>query len=161
MIYVNARALLYRAAISNNIEVLIQTRNKEGQPKCYELPGGQVNPYESLIDALKREVYEETGLSITKIHDLDKRIMTRGTGNDFLVECVKPFAAYQTLEGPVDSMGVYFLCKAKGTPVEAGDDSKNPHWVNLYELKELVNTEGAVSSIDRPAILMYLNSMGM
>lgn len=40
MIYVNARAIIYRV-INNQYEILVQTRNKPNEPNYLELPGGQ------------------------------------------------------------------------------------------------------------------------
>ncbi|MFC6227934.1 NUDIX domain-containing protein [Paenibacillus allorhizosphaerae] len=39
-------------------EIIIQTRNKPNEPKQLELPGGQVEKFESLLDTLRREVKE-------------------------------------------------------------------------------------------------------
>jgi 8-oxo-dGTP diphosphatase len=44
-------------------EVLLQNRVKEDW-KGYTLPGGHVEPGESFIEAVKREMKEETGLTI-------------------------------------------------------------------------------------------------
>jgi hypothetical protein len=45
------------------------------------------------------------------------------------VECLAPFAVYQTIQGPVDSMGVYFRCKAEGQLLTVGDDTESVKWV--------------------------------
>nr|WP_231575432.1 NUDIX hydrolase [Paenibacillus sp. FSL P4-0081] len=80
----------------------------------FELPGGRIGPFESLIQALIREVKEETGLDVYEIEGNETRIDTLGINPEFDVECLQPFAAYQTVKGPVDSIGYYFRCKAKG-----------------------------------------------
>lgn len=43
--------------------ILLQNRVKEDW-KGYTLPGGHVEPGESFVDAVKREIWEETGLDI-------------------------------------------------------------------------------------------------
>src|SRR5512141_2952858 len=98
--HVNARALIERVK-NDQVELLIQFRNKpyEGST-LLELPGGRVEEFESLVDALRREVHEETGLELIQIEGLETRIETKGV--DTNVECIQPFAAYQTLHGPVD-----------------------------------------------------------
>ena len=71
------------------------------------------------------------------------------------MECIKPYASYQTIEGPVDSFGVYFLCEADGEPQREGDDSGDVHWAGLDEVQKLI-AEKRVSEIDLPAVLLFL-----
>ena len=70
------------------------------------------------------------------------------------MECIKPYASYQTIEGPVDSFGIYFLCEAEGEPYMAGDDSEDAHWAGLDEVRKLID-EKRFSEIDLPAVLMF------
>ena len=49
--------------ISNGDKILLQNRVKEDW-KGYTLPGGHVEPGESFVDAVIREMKEETGLNI-------------------------------------------------------------------------------------------------
>lgn len=44
-------------------EILFQKRTKKDWPG-YTLPGGHVEKNENLVDSVKREIYEETGLKI-------------------------------------------------------------------------------------------------
>ena len=113
--FVNARAVLWREGV-DGIEYLVQTRDRPGQPQCLEFPGGTVEAHESLIEALKREVREETGLEVVEIEGQ----AVRHEGGASTVECVEPFAAYQTTEG-LNGMGVYFRCRAEGELLEKGD----------------------------------------
>ena len=71
------------------------------------------------------------------------------------MECIKPYASYQTIEGPVDSFGIYFLCEAEGEPYMAGDDSEDVHWAGLDEVRKLIDQK-RFSEIDLPAVLMFL-----
>ena len=157
MIYVNARAIIERSN-DNTTEIVIQTRNKPGERQLLELPGGQVNPFESLIDALKREVFEETGLEVIEVEGETNRVDTSQMRNHFSMECVRPFAVYQTLKGPVDSLGVYFRCKTSGTLRETGDCTFNIKWIKVGELNSLIaNQRQLFSDIDLAGILFYLN----
>jgi len=156
MIYVNARAIIERCNGSIT-EVVVQTRNKPGDSGKLELPGGQVNEYESLIDALKREVLEETGLEVTLVEGESDMINTNKIAGGFSMECIRPYAVYQTLNGPVDSMGVYFRCQATGTLNDVGDYSLNAKWIDINELNSLVhNNQQLFSDIDLAGILFYL-----
>ena len=53
--------------IQDGTRVLLQNRIKEDW-KGYTLPGGHVEPGESFVDAVVREMKEETGLTISKPH---------------------------------------------------------------------------------------------
>src|SRR5690606_37613079 len=150
MIYVNARAIIQR--VSNNEEqVLVQIRDKPGEKNWYELPGGQIEPFEPLLEALKREVREETGLEIVSITGEEKRVVTSNEGG-FTVECLKPFACYQTLRGPVDSLGLYFLCEAQGNLTREGDFAKEAKWINKNDLMKLIMSDGQFSDIDKAGV---------
>ena len=64
------------------VEVLVQTRWKPGKDSKYsgtlEIPAGTIELHENVYDALRREVYEETGLRVigfrpdvqTRMHSL-------------------------------------------------------------------------------------------
>ena len=130
--FVNARAIIERE-IEAGTEIVIQIRNKpyEGG-KRIELPGGRVDEFESLINALKREVREETGLELVQIEGLDTRVETHDA--DATVECLSPFAVYQTTRGPVDSMGVYFRCRATGQLLGTGDETEEIQWISTTRI---------------------------
>lgn len=52
-------------------ELLVQTRWKPERDPEYsgtiEIPAGWMQRYENVYDAIKREVFEETGLTVTRI----------------------------------------------------------------------------------------------
>lgn len=152
MIHVNVRGLVVRKS-ANGKQLLIQLRKRKGEAEVYELPGGRINEYEKMVDGLRREIMEETGLAVQAIHGEQDSVIT--TGRSFSMECIKPYATYQTIEGPVDSFGVYFLCEAEGEPQREGDDSADVHWACLDEVQKLID-EKRFSEIDFPAVFMFL-----
>lgn len=115
------------------------TRVKPNEPITIELPGGRIERFESLTEALRREVKEETGLDVIEIEGEQLRIVTEGQLFD--VECLKPFAAFQTIKGPVDSLGYYFRCKAEGELLTLGDQTPGIRWINVQELWNLVGDD--------------------
>lgn len=158
MIYVNARAIIERRT-AHGLEIVVQTRTKPGEEPVVELPGGQVEQYESLIAALRREVHEETGLTVTEIEGLDTLLEVEH--NDDRVECVRPFAVYQTLSGPVDSMGVYFRCQAEGDLLSAGDGAKDARWVAASQIRHWIDSGAKQFSwVDRAGLSFYLKAVG-
>lgn len=90
-------------------KIVLIERNDE--PKGVAIPGGFVEPGESLAQAAVREAKEETGLD---------------------VELVEQFYAYskpgRDPRGPVCS--VVFIAKAIGMP-KGGDDAKTAGWVDF------------------------------
>jgi 8-oxo-dGTP diphosphatase len=152
----NCRAIIERD-VPGGKEILVQERNKpyEGQTRM-ELPGGRVEEFESLINTLRREVQEETGLELTNIEGQEGRIETHGT--DTNVECLQPFAAYQTLQGPVDSLGLYFLCRAEGELLEAGDETRDLRWVSISKIARVMReAPEQISFVDRAGLNFYLS----
>ena len=159
MFYVNARGIIERM-FNGKREIVIQLRTKPSEPIAYELPGGRINQYESITDALIREVKEEVGLDIIQIEGMDTKIDTVGINPDFEVECIRPFAAYQTIKGPVDSVGFYFLCKAQGTLLEKGDDAMSAKWISITKLRKLMEDNPLqFSDVDRAGITFYLKDL--
>ncbi|CAM3920920.1 NUDIX hydrolase [Cohnella lubricantis] len=157
MFYVNSRAIIERYA-DGELEIVIQTRTKPNESERIELPGGRIEPYESLIAAVIREVKEETGLDLIEIEGEELRIITNGT--DFEVECLTPFAAYQTIKGPVDSVGYYFRCKAKGELLVTGDDTTGIRWISVKKLNAMfAENPLQFSDIDQAGIKIYLKSL--
>lgn len=62
-------AAIIEKIINNEKYILIQTRQKENGAETngmLEVPAGKIREYENIFEALRREVREETGLTITR-----------------------------------------------------------------------------------------------
>ena len=113
-----------------------------------------------MINALRREVREETGLEVTFIEGLDTRLET--VSADANVECLVPFAVYQTLKGPVDSMGVYFLCRAEGQLLVRGDETEQIKWMPVKQVAQWIKDEPEKFDwVDRAGLLYYVRRRSM
>lgn len=131
MLYVNARAIIERDCEEAK-EILLQVRDKPGEPQRLELPGGRLEEYESFIAGLIREVYEETGLTVTSIiGGLNREVRHTPISE---VEFFVPFCVYQTLKGPVDSLGIFLRCQAEGQLVPKGDNTFGHRWLGVDQL---------------------------
>lgn len=133
MIYVNARAFIERTT-AEGTELLLQLRQKPGEPERLELPGGRLDLFEPVLAALKREVKEETGLTVVEILDDPGRTVTQS--EEAQVECLRPFFIYQTIQGPVDSAGFYFRVRAEGELTAAGDGASGHRWLSVRALRK-------------------------
>jgi len=153
-IYVNARAIIERI-IDGRTEVIVQFNTED---QVYEFPGGKIEFCESFFDAVKREVKEETGLDVIEATGQDNHIII-DDDTDIAVECFKPWAVYQYVKGPFDSMGVLFKCKVTGEPLAAGDESSDIKWIGLNELQGMLDTKGCFFKASRAAAAFYLKEL--
>lgn len=92
-------------------------------PGLWDMPGGKVEPDEDFSNALRREVKEETGYTVT---------------NETLIavfhhsgENIKPYASPITVPGIAICYRVEVMGDLKPTELE------NMHWADLKELKTL------------------------
>ena len=63
--YFNAAAAVAALILDRRGRLLVTVRGKEPQRGTWDLPGGFVDPGESLEEAVRREVAEEVGLEVT------------------------------------------------------------------------------------------------
>ena len=150
--FVNARAIIERTG-ELDTELLLQVRDKPNQPQAWEFPGGRIEEYESIEEALYREVFEETGLQVKAIKD----DINRGvyTNNGYSIEGLTPFYVYQTLQGPVDSIGFIFRCSVEGGELTWNEEAKGHRWIPIKILERMLLNDPDVFDFLTQGLLDY------
>ena len=131
-------AAIIEKIVNNEKYILIQTRQKEDGAETngmLELPAGKIREYENIFEALRREVKEETGLSITKILGEDNQISNFIKGNEVI--SYTPYCITQNLSGAYSIILNTFLCEAKRELLTETNESQNIHWIKIEEFKKL------------------------
>lgn len=142
-------------------EILIQTRWKPEHDPVYsgtmEIPAGWVDRYESVYDALKREIKEETGLTVVKIKPDNKTKIHSPKGDGAFA--FMPFCCQQQIKGGKPWIGFVFLCEvADEEPVPQETEVKDIRWVTKIELRRLFQeTPESFFTLQLPVIDYYLN----
>jgi ADP-ribose pyrophosphatase YjhB (NUDIX family) len=122
------------ALIFEGTRVLLCRRGNQPFQGYWSLPGGLVEIGERVVDALKREVREETGLDVE----------TDAVAEVF--ERITPDA-----EGRVEYHYVLidYLCRVRGGELRAGDDAAAVAWFDRAELPGLQLTPGSLGVIEK------------
>lgn len=103
-------AAIIEKIVNNEKYILIQTRQKEDGAETngmLEIPAGKIREYENIFEALKREVKEETGLTITKILGEDRQVSNLIDGNEVI--SYTPYCVTQNLSGVYSIILKYFF----------------------------------------------------
>ncbi|WP_373080914.1 NUDIX hydrolase [Fusobacterium animalis] len=132
-------AAIIEKIVNNEKYILIQTRQKEDGAETngmLEVPAGKIREYENIFRALRREVKEETGLTITKILGEDKQISNLIDGNEVI--SYTPYCVTQNLSGAYSIILNTFLCEAEGELLTETNESQNIHWMKIEELKKFL-----------------------
>jgi 8-oxo-dGTP diphosphatase len=113
--------------------VLLVRRGTEPAKGRWSVPGGRVEPGESVRDAVRREVLEETGL----------RVLLSGLagvverpGPDGVVYVIEDF--YARLEAGTDP-----------DDVRAGDDADEVGWFHVEQLDDMDVVDGLIDAFQR------------
>lgn len=120
--------------------ILIQERKKKDDRHTnglLEFVGGKIREYEDIFLALKREVYEETGLNVTKIYG-EEECVREQIGGVNTMNC-DPFCVTQNLDGIYSIIMMTFICNAEGEPAENTNETTNIHWAKLGEIEKILN----------------------
>lgn len=116
--FLTVDAVIFKTINGVNCVLLIQRKNEPYQ-NHWALPGGFVEENEDLLDAVKRELFEETNITINDLQQLGA--------------FGKPF---RDPRGHVVSI-VYFGFVAENTIAIAADDAKSVFWFEINDLPKM------------------------
>ncbi|MBY0504314.1 MAG: NUDIX hydrolase [Bryobacteraceae bacterium] len=122
------------ALIIERGRVLLCRRGKPPYEGYWSVPGGLVELGEPVLEALHREVREETGLqvSVTRLAEVYERINPDEDGRTeyhFVI--------------------LDYLCRVESGTLKAGDDAADVRWFAAAELASLKITPGSLEVIER------------
>ncbi len=111
------------AIIKDNEKILIVKRNEGIHKKKWAFPGGVVEDNETLEEALRREIKEETNLELNQI--------------------IKKISDYSySWENGERVLGKCYLVNVKKGDVKINEEAEEFRWVSLEELEQLDYVEG-------------------
>lgn len=122
------------ALIFDGDRILMVERGGEPLKGWWSIPGGLVETGESIDQAVRREVREETGLDVRPqgVLKIFERIMRDAEGR----------AEYHYVL-------IDYVCSVAGGDLQAGDDVSRAEWVPRRDLPQLRITEGTLDVIEK------------
>jgi 8-oxo-dGTP pyrophosphatase MutT (NUDIX family) len=125
----------------------------------YEIPAGVLDKeYENIIDAVKREVLEEANIKVKEVVGASE-VFHEFANGDKMLEIV-PFCITQQLIGGKAYVCSSFICRADFTePKEQVVETRNPRWISVEDVKELVKNPNLFFPLSFPSLVKYLNSL--
>lgn len=140
--------------VKNEEFILVQNRKKnmgDGTDGLLEIPAGKIREYENIFEALRREVWEETGLHLTTIQGEKDSMFLDVVGNKTII--FSPYCVTQNLSGAYSIILSTFICEAEGELLKQTNETENIRWMKKEELKEIVDNS------PENIFLMHVNSL--
>ena len=143
-------------------EILFQTRWKpKKDPKysgTFEIPAGVIKKYENIVEALKREVEEETGLKV-EIKNLKTSKIYSPQGDDESFAFI-PFCGQQQTKEGKPWVGFVFICEViSGEIKPQKDEVKDIQWISVEKVKEILKTPKQLFALQIGALELYLKNL--
>lgn len=139
--YFSPTAAVGAIIVNENGEVLFLIRGRDPGKGKYGLPGGFVDAGETLEDALRREVYEETQLEVVQVEYL----------------CSYP-NVYVYRESSVDVTDAFFVCRVSPVDQPKAQPGEVDGFLLTRPTQEVLDNMAFESN--RKAVELYLNSAG-
>nr|WP_306265389.1 NUDIX hydrolase [Pararhizobium sp. IMCC3301] len=115
-------------AVWHDEMVLLVRRGREPNKDLWALPGGKVDPGETILEAAKRELFEETNLR-AELHDIFHRKEIVGAGFHYQLHCLSA----------VNPAG----------ELRAGDDASEARWYSPDDIATLQTVPGLTEILRR------------
>lgn len=115
-------------------KVLLTIRGKEPRKGLWGIPGGVVELGETLVEAVKREIFEETGL---QVEPLELITVFDSISRDDAGRVRYHYVLFE------------YLCEYVSGDIMAGDDAPDARWVSLDDLDSLPIMESTRRFIER------------
>lgn len=134
--------------------ILVQERQKEDGGKengMLEIPAGKIREYENIFEALRREVKEETGLTITRIDGEESSTQSNVNGNQVI--SFQPYCVTQNLSGAYSLILNTFICEADGVLAESTDETQNIRWEKVDLIRDILKAN------PESFFLMHVNAL--
>jgi 8-oxo-dGTP diphosphatase len=147
----------------DGIEILMQLRWKPERDPVYSgtwefAIGSMDKPFESVYEALAREIREETGLVLKKIIG-DSRTEIIKTNKEDAVFGFKPFCCVQQLKNGAPWVGFVFICEVEEGELKLQEtEVKNAKWMSELEVEKIFRkTPENLFSLELPAWEYYFD----
>lgn len=140
--------------------ILIQTRKKDAREGSgyFEIPAGKIREFENIFECLRREIKEETGLNVKKIHGENTSLLVKN--NEYEVLGYEPFYCSQNTKGVYPIMVNTFLCEVEGEQLKSSEEADSIGFITLSELrKELSQNRDKFYPMHIAALEKYLRVM--
>lgn len=127
------------ALLPNGGKLLVTRQNRPDSAREFQLPGGGVDPGETPLAALHREVFEETGWRIQPLRRL-------GAFRRFT--WMPDYALW------AEKLCVIYLARPLRQVAPATEPDHAPHWLSLQAATRLLASEG-----DRATLIRHLRRL--